>query len=81
MTVRHLERDMQYPDPLVLAGSYSQSGRLGQIVANVVGGGSGSITFYEIEKTPNGFTGRMKGTITLGIPCPLSNGRIGMSLR
>ena len=81
MVLRHVEADMQYMDPLTMTGTYSQSGRLGQIVANVVGGGSGSITFFEIEKTVVGFTGRMKGTITLGIPCPLVNGRIGMGLR
>lgn len=69
-------------DPLLggffLRGSYSQSGHMGQIIAEVLSPDSGSVTFFEIEKTISGFTGRFVGTIN---DCEIRNGRIGAMLR
>ena len=57
-----------------LRGAYSQSGHMGQINAQVLSPDRGTVTFFEIEKTVSGFTGRFVGSIN---DCQITNGRIG----
>jgi len=46
-----------------LRGSYSQSGHLGRIAANLVAPNAGSIVIFEIAKTATGFTARFIDTL------------------
>jgi hypothetical protein len=66
-------------DDLLLAGTYSQSGHMGQIAATMKDlTVEGSVTFFEIERTISGFTGRFVGNIKVGADsCVITNGRIG----
>jgi len=67
-------------------GNYTQSGHMGQIVADLVAPDSGSITIFDIEKTATGFTSRLTGTmstryywvndVVIGSPCQITDGRI-----
>jgi hypothetical protein len=59
-------------------GTYSQTGHLGQIVAEMTYGGSGSALFFDVEKSAYGFTARVAGTLLAqGVECRMENGRIG----
>ncbi len=61
-----------------IRGNYVQLGHLGQVTGDLIAPDTGSITLYEIEKTPVGFTGRLRGTITsAGQTCQVTNGKVG----
>jgi hypothetical protein len=69
---------IEYPfyltdDRQVLRGTYTQSGRLGQIAADLVAPAAGSITIVEIARSAAGFTARFTGSIPL---CQITDGRI-----
>ena len=65
-----------------LRGTYSQSGHLGRIAADLVAPAAGSIVISEIATSTAGFTGRFTGNITVsGRACRFENGLIGAVLR
>jgi hypothetical protein len=67
-------------------GNYTQSGHMGQIVADLAAPDAGSITIFNIENTATGFTSRLTGTmstryewrggVVIGAPCQITDGRI-----
>lgn len=71
-----------------LRGSYTQSGHLGEIRADLVAPDSGTLTIAGIESTSNGFTAAsVTGTVSVTIPetgtfgtvresCHITNGRL-----
>jgi hypothetical protein len=61
-----------------LSGTYSQSGHMGKIVAEVLSPDRGSITFFDIEKNISGFSGRFVGNVN---DFQITDGRIGGVLR
>jgi hypothetical protein len=66
-------------DDIILNGTYTQSGHMGQIVATFSYGTTTlSLTIFEIEKTISGFTARYVGNTRSGADsCVITNGRIG----
>jgi hypothetical protein len=65
-----------------LRGTYSQSGHLGQIAADLVAPAGGTIVISEIARSTAGFTGRFTGNITKsGRSCRVESGLIGAALR
>jgi hypothetical protein len=59
-------------------GTYSQNGRMGQVVAELQPTDHGTMTFFEIEKSAAGFVGRFSGTMN---DCQVGNGRIAAALK
>jgi hypothetical protein len=65
-----------------LHGTYTQSGHLGRIAADVMPPAGGSLVISEIAPSSAGFTGRVTGVITTpGLACRVDNGLIGAALR
>lgn len=65
-------------DSYTFTGPYSQAGHMGHIASTLSAGGiSGPVTFFEIERTIAGITGRFVGTAGGGGgSCNLANGYI-----
>lgn len=70
-------RSEDWPPPalgyFLFEGTYSQSGHVGKIVAELQPTDHGTVTFSEIETSASGFGGRISGTIN---NCQVTNGRI-----
>ena len=63
-------------------GTYTQTGHLGQIAADLVAPDVGSITIVEIAKSTAGFTGRYTANMTIsGWTCHTVDGRIGAAVQ
>ena len=63
-------------------GTYTQTGHLGQITADLVAPDVGSITIVEIAKSTAGFTGRYTANMTIsGRTCHTVDGRMGAAVQ